>query len=152
MKQTLRPIAVSRLPRAPGFFFESPTFDKFTPDMIAETRRVGNANGSLRGNFDFRLNHIFDPVALAGGDIARQGIAGQGRNRDIVRAADATFEHAATPSRNIPGEAIRLHRARAGMSADAAKFDVDDPRRSELNGGFRLAEAVNWFHEAEPGF
>jgi len=29
------------------------------------------------------------------------------------------------------------------MSADAAKFDVDDPRRSELNGGFRVAEAVN---------
>src|SRR5882672_3321301 len=142
----------SNLRCAPGFSFKGPTFDKFTPDMIAETRRIGNANGSLRRNFHLRLDHVFNPVPFAGGDVTRKGIAGQGRNRDIVGASDAAFEHATAPSRDILCEAICLHRTRAGMSADAAEFDVDDPRSPELNGGFRVAEVANGFIEAERSF
>src|SRR5579859_1227906 len=140
-----------RLPRVPGFFFERPAFDKLTPDMIAETWRIGNANGSLWRNFDFGLDHVFDPITLAGGDIAGKRIAGKGRGGDVVGAADATFEHAAAPGRNIFVQAIRLDGAGARMAADAAEFDIDDAGGAEFNGRFGVAQVTNGFVEAQRG-
>src|SRR5260221_9598933 len=113
--------------------------------MIAETRRVGNANGSLRGDSDFGLDHVFHPVALAGRDIAGKDISWEGGDRDIVRAADATFEHAAAPYRNIFGEAIRLHCSRTGMAANAAELNIYDAGGSEFYGGFCVPRVLNPF-------
>src|SRR5258707_3445454 len=110
--------------RAPSLFFEGPTFDKFTPDMIAETRRVGNANGSWRRNFQFGLNNVFHPIALAGRDIAGKRISRQGRDGDVMCAADTTLQHPTAPSGNVLGEAVRLHGTRAGMTANATELNI----------------------------
>src|SRR5882672_4490193 len=138
-----------KLACAPGFFFDGPAFDEFTADMITEAGCIGNANGALRRNFNFRFDDVFGPVAFAGGNVARQGIAGEGSNGDVVGAADAGFEHAPAPNGNIFCEAVTLACACTGMAANAAEFYVDDARGAEFDGCGRIANVLDGFIEAE---
>jgi len=60
-----------------------------------------------------------------------------------VSAADAAFQHAATPGRNVLVEAVSLNLARAGVTADAAELYVDDAAGAEFNGSLCVAQMVN---------
>ena len=152
IKKTSREIRRSEiawLTGAPGFFFDGPTFDEFTADMITEAGFIGNAYSALGRNFDFGLDNVFEPVTFAGRDIARQRVTGKGRDGDVLSAADAGFEHSAAPDGDISCEAVGLDCARIRMAADAAEFDVDDARGAELDSCGGVAHMLDRFIEAE---
>src|SRR5215813_2725333 len=69
-----------KLTGAPGFFFEGEALDEVIADMIAEAGRIGNADGAVGTNSHFRLDDVFGPIALAGGDVARECVAGKRGN------------------------------------------------------------------------
>src|SRR5580693_4114706 len=120
--------------------------------MIAESWAGRDLDRAMRGDFDKRVDDVLFPITFAGGHIAGQRVAGQGSDRDVVGAANPAFEHAATPGRNFAREAKGLNLARAGMPADATQLDVNDPRGTELDGGFRVAEVPNRLVEANRSF
>src|SRR5215475_10509260 len=132
-----RILQINNLSRAPGFFFDGPPLNEVTADMITEAGSIGNADGALRGDFDFRLNNVLDPVALTGGDIAWKRIAGKRRDGNVVHTTDTRLEHAAAPYGNIFGEAVGLNFAGASVAADAPKFDVDDASSVEFDCVYR---------------
>src|SRR5216684_2239216 len=66
-------------------------------NLIAEAGRLRYANGSLRRDSHLGIDNIFFPIALAGGDIARPDKARLRGHGDVVSAANAGFDHAATP-------------------------------------------------------
>src|SRR5258708_37627322 len=101
----------------PGFLFRGPAFDEVTADMIAESGRRRDLNRAARGDFDWRIDDVLFPITFAGGDIARECVARQGRDRDVVWPADAAFEHAATTRADVSGEALSPDLARARMGA-----------------------------------
>src|ERR1700760_2791679 len=101
-------------------------FDEVHLQVVADTRRCRNRDRAARRNFDFGLDDVFDPVALAGGDVAGKREVGQRRKRDVVRAADAGFEHAAAPDRDAAFLAEIVNAANHGVPANAAELDVDD--------------------------
>src|SRR5258707_203622 len=119
--------------------------------MIAETWSFRNVNGAFRRNLHFGLDHVFGPIALARGDISRQRIAGQGRNSNVVRAADAAFQHSAAPYGNVFREAVRLNLASARMAAHTAELNIDNARSTEFNGGLRIAQMPNGLVKTQRG-
>src|SRR5215475_10422094 len=120
--------------------------------MIAESRRLRGADCALWRDGDLGFDDVLDPVARTGGNIARQGVAGERRDGDIVRAADAAFEHAATPYRNILAGTVGLNFAGAREASNAAEFDIDDAAGAEFNGGLRVTQVGNRFVETESCF
>src|SRR5713226_711991 len=68
--------------------------------LVADARPGGHADGAAGRDLHLRLDDVGLPVAPAGGDVARQGEAGECRKRDIVRAADARLQHPAAPHRD----------------------------------------------------
>ncbi len=69
-----------------------------------------------------------------------------------MSAANSALQHATAPGGNITAEAISLNLPSARIAADAAKFDVDDPASSEVDGGLGTAQVVNGFVEAKRSF
>src|ERR1043166_8148905 len=82
------------------FFARGERFDAICARCETDTRPARHADGSLRGNRHFRLDDVFMPVAPAGGHVAWQNKIRQSGKRDVVRAPDSGFEHAAAPHRN----------------------------------------------------
>src|SRR5260370_14941320 len=82
-------------------------------------------------------------MAFAGGHIAGEGEIGKRRECDIVRPADAGFEHPAAPHRNPVLLAEIVDAPRYGVAANPAQLDVDDLARAQLDGGARLLFRVN---------
>src|SRR5580765_6140010 len=133
---------------AEDLFINGPPFDEVVADMIAESRSLRSTDCSLWRDSDFRFDDVFDPVALAGRDVAGKGVAGKSGDGDVVSAADTTFEHAAAPDGNILAEAVGLDVAGAGVAADATEFDVDDAAGAEFDGDLRVAKMVDGFVQA----
>ena len=80
-------------------------FDPLQIGRVPQPRRLGNVNRPLRAHRNFRVNDVFGPIALAGGNITGQGESRQRGHGDVVGAADAGLEHAAAPHRNVAGAA-----------------------------------------------
>src|SRR5262249_28362697 len=117
--------------------------------MIAETGSIGNANGSLRRNLHFWLDHVFDPVAFACGDIAGQRVTGKGRNGNVMRASDSAFKHTATPNGDFSCEAAGVYVTRAVMAAHASELDIDDAGGVKFNGSLNVAQVVDGLVETQ---
>ena len=58
---------------------------------------------ALRRDFDGRRDDVAGPITLAGRNVAGQHESGERRERNVMRAADAGFEHASAPHRNAVG-------------------------------------------------
>src|SRR5882762_8766907 len=109
--------------------------------MIAESGRGGDLNCAAGRDFDGWVDDVLFPIAFAGGNIAGQRVAGQGRDRDIVSPADTALEHAAAPYGYLAGEAKSLDLASAGVASDATTLDVDDARGAEVE---RVSASRTW--------
>src|SRR5437588_6174661 len=120
--------------------------------MISESRRGGDLNRAAGRDFDGWVDDILFPIPFAGGDIAWQRVAGQGRDRDVMSPADAALEHTPTPDRDIASQAQSLDLSSAGVAADATHLDVDDARGTEVQSGFRIADVTDRLVEAQRGF
>src|SRR6266568_883878 len=119
------------------FFSNRKFFDAFVARFETEAGTRGYANRTLR------IDDVFLPVAFAGSDIAREGEIGKRREGDIVRAADAGFEHAAAPDGDAVTLAEIVDAPRHGVTADTAKLDVDDLAGAQFDGGTRLLFRMN---------
>ena len=100
--------------------------DEIVVEFVAEARLVANGDGAARRGLDRRLDDVARPVALAGRNIARQHEIGQRGQRDVVRPADARFQHAAAPYRNARRLRHVVHALGFGESAHAPQLDIDD--------------------------
>ena len=112
--------------------------------MIAESGRGGDGNRAARRDLDRWIDDVFSPIALAGGDITGERVAAKGRDGDVVNAADAAFQHATAPNRNIARQAELLDFPSARVAADTAELDVDDARGAEVNEQLRRRGRGGW--------
>src|SRR5207253_2283903 len=108
-----------------------------------------HANRALWRHYDFGMDNIFLPVALAGSHVARKYEIGQRRKRDIMRAADAGFQHPPAPNGNAVLLAKIVDAPHHRVAADATELDVDDLAGSELDGGARLLFRVDALVQAD---
>src|SRR5690242_17159659 len=127
-------------------------FDSVEARLVANSGRGRHANGSVRRHFHFGIDDIFGPIATAGGNVAGQRKILERRHGNVVRAADAGFEHAAAPDVNGILLAKIVNAASGSVSADAAEFDIDDFAGADFNGGARVLDIVNAFVEANWSF
>src|SRR5438034_1273417 len=66
-----------------------------------------------------------------------------------MRAADAGFEHASTPHRQVMALAEIVNLLGLAKSSHAADFDIDDPTSSGFDGSGTIAGVTNGFIEAD---
>src|SRR3984885_8275958 len=124
-------------------------FDAVKARRVADARSGGNFYRAFCGDFHFRLDYIFGPVAAAGGDVAGQREVRQRGHGDVVRAADAGFQHASAPDGNGFLLAKIVDAAGGGVSADAAQFHVDDFAGADFDRGAGVLDVVDAFVEAD---
>src|ERR1700732_1938538 len=74
--------------------------DAVNARCVADTRGRRDANRALTRHLNFRLNNIFVPISSTSRHITRKFKIFEGGHSNIVRAADAGFQHAAAPDRN----------------------------------------------------
>src|SRR6267378_2116746 len=132
----------------PGFLLGGPAFDQVVANIVTESGCGGDGNRATGRDFDGRIDEVFFPIAFAGGNVARQSVAGQGRDGDVVNAPDAAFQHAAAPDRNVVRQAEGLDLPGAGVAADAAQLDVNDARCVQVESSLRITRVANGFVEA----
>ena len=87
--------------------------------------------GSIRSGTKYRLLAATSPGSVK---------PGQRGEMEVVRAADAAFEHAAVPQRDAAVAGELVHRERRAEAAHPPGLDVDDAARAELErvgGDFR---------------
>ena len=114
----------------------------------SNSRALRHADRALRSDFNFRLDDVLLPVAGAGGNVSGKVKFGKRGERDVVRAADAGFEHASAPDGNAVLLAKIVDAAHAIVSADAAKLDIDNLAGAEFDCGAGVLLLVNAFVEA----
>src|SRR5271163_1742227 len=114
---------------------------------VADSRRGGNFYRAVRSDFHFRLDDVFGPVAAASGDIAGQREIRQRGHGDVVRAADAGFEHAAAPDGDGFLLAEIVDAAGGGVPANATEFHIDDFAGSDFDGGAGMLDIMDAFVE-----
>src|SRR5579859_4837400 len=100
--------------------------DQVGANSVAATRGVCDGDFAESGDSNLRLDDVLSPVALGGRDIAGQGVVFEGRERDVMRAADARLEHAAAPDRDGAFISRVVDGNSLGKAPDAAQLDVDD--------------------------
>lgn len=99
----------------------------------SDARCVGRCNCATRADDHRRLDNVFFPIARAGGHVAGQTETSESGHRDVVRATDPRFEHAAAPDRNVSFARHLLESLCFSVTADAAEFDVYDLARTEID-------------------
>ena len=72
----------------------------------------------------------------------------EGRHRDVVCAADAGFEHATAPNRNVVFTTDLLDSLRLRVSADASELEIDYASCAESDRVPRIVAGTNRFVEA----
>ena len=95
-----------------GFLAHGDVLQEIVIEVVAEAGLVADRDGAVRRGFDGGHDDVALPVALAGRDVAGQHEIRQRGERDVVRAADARFEHAAAPDRNAGGLRDIVHALR----------------------------------------
>src|ERR1044071_483118 len=118
-------------------------------ERVSESGLVADGDGATRRGLDRRLNDVALPVAFAGGNVAGQHEVRQRRHRDIVRATDAGFEHAAAPHRNAGRLRYVVHLLRLGEAADAPQLDIDDAARPHANRLLRVVRRADALVETD---
>src|ERR1700676_1317428 len=104
-----------------------------------------HANSPPQRTHHFRLDNVFHPIAATGRDVARQGEIRQGRQRDVVGAANSGLEHSPAPNGDALLVAKIVDLSRTGVTAHAAQLNVDDFARTQGDRGARLLKGVNAF-------
>ena len=117
--------------------------DQVAAQVVAPAWLVRDRDRASRRYFDFRLDDVFLPVSLRGGNVTRQLEVGQGGECYIVGAADAGLEHASAPDGHA--EALRhiVHGDGVGKTADAPDLDVDDAASTKFERRFGVARAAD---------
>src|SRR5437870_2472715 len=92
---------------------------------VAEARFVAKRNGPVRRGFHFGSDDVALPISLAGRYIAGHNEIGQRRERDVMRAPNAGFEHAAAPDGDAGGLRDVMNALGFREAAHAAELDVD---------------------------
>src|ERR1044072_5754876 len=89
------------------------------------------------------------PVAGAGRNVSGQRESLERGHRDVMRPADAGFEHAAAPNRDVVLTTDAFDLLRLRMAADASKLKVDYSRRAKRNRVLRVFAGTNRFVETD---
>src|SRR6185503_387174 len=103
-------------------------------DRVAKTRLLTDMDGASRGGFDRRRDDVALPIAVAGRDIAGQNEIRKSGKRNVVRAPDAGFEHAAAPHRDSSGLRDIVNALGLAEPAHAPEFDIDDAACAQPDG------------------
>src|SRR5271156_4765866 len=119
---------------------------------VADSRRGGNFYRASRRDFHFRLDDVFGPVAAAGGYVARKREIRQRGHGDVVRAADAGFQHASAPDGDSFLLAEIMNAAGCGVAAEAAELHIDYFAGADFDGGAGVLDVVNTFVETDGSF
>src|ERR1035441_4242644 len=131
------------LPSPPYLFPHPYTANEIEIDGVAEAGFVAQRDGAVRGGFDGGLDDVLFPVALAGGNVARQHEIRQAGQRDIVGAPDAGLQHAAAPDRDAGGLGDIMNPLGLAKSGHPAQLDVDYPAGVQLDGLFGVAHGAD---------
>src|SRR5262249_4235193 len=131
------------------FFANRQLIDAFCAHSVPEPVAARNHDGALWSDFDFGLDDVLFPIALAGGNIAGEDEAGQGGHGDVVSATDAGFQHAAAPYGNLQGTAEIFNLAGFGVATDATKLDIDNAARIHSQCAFGVMSVMDGFVEAD---
>src|SRR6266496_337912 len=70
-------------------------------DFKSESWFVWHLDGAIVGHFHLWHDHVSCKVTRAGRDVSGKRESRQARERDIVGATDARFQHSAAPDRDI---------------------------------------------------
>src|SRR5271170_1176085 len=127
-------------------------FDAVQARGVADARRGGNVYGAARRDFYFRLDDVFGPIAAAGGNVAGQREIRQRGHGDVVRAADAGFQHASAPHGDGFLLAEIVNPVCGGVAANAAQFHIDDFAGAGFDGGAGVLDVVDALVEADGRF
>src|SRR5271155_3658952 len=127
-------------------------FDAVQARGVADAWRGGNFYRAFCGDLHFRLDDVFGPVAAAGGNVAGKREVRQRGHRDVVRAADAGFEHASAPHGDGFLLAEIVNPARGGVAADAAELHIDNFAGADFDGGAGVLDIVDALVEADGRF
>src|SRR5271166_2510141 len=119
------------------------------PRSETDPRSGGDLDCAVWRYGDFGRDYIFVPVAAASGDVTWEGEVGEGGHSDILRTADAGFEHAAAPNGYVVALAKIVNALGLEETADATEFDVDDLAGAESDGSFGLFVGVNTLVETD---
>src|SRR5450432_2524449 len=133
------------------FCARSELFDAVAPRLKPDARTLGNSNRSTRRHGHFRFNNILCPIAFAGGDVAGQREIRKCGERDVVRASDARFQHAAAPHRHGGALAQIMNALRDAEAAHTAQLDIYNFARAERDGGPGLLFRVDALVETDGG-
>src|SRR5579859_192652 len=95
-------------------------------NSVADTWGVRHFYGAARGDFNFGLDDVSIPIALAGGNVTGQHESSQRGHRNVVRAPDPRLEHSARPDGNFILAAIILDLACLGVAAYSSELNVQD--------------------------
>src|SRR5579859_6327442 len=106
-----------------GLFADRDAPEEIEVEIVAEPRRGGNSDGSARRHLHLGRDDVAGPITLAGRDIAGQHEIRKRRERDVVGAADAGFEHASTPHRDAVGLRNIMDALGLAKAADAPELD-----------------------------
>ena len=87
---------------------------------ITDARSIRHANGALRGNDNFGLDHVFGPIAAAGGNVSRKGEVFECRKRDVMRLGLCRISSMPPHQTGIPLDRQRSWICRAGGVAPHA--------------------------------
>ena len=99
---------------------------------------------STGGSIDVAL-----PIALTRRNVAGQHEIGQGRQRNVVSASDARFQHAAAPDGNTVSLTEIVDTLGFGKSAHAPELDVDDAAGLKTNCLLGLMRRANTLVETD---
>src|SRR5205085_11629934 len=116
-------------------------------DLVAGAGVVSHGNRSSWTDFDFRMDDVLRPIAFGCGDITGQAEVREGGKRDVVRASNAGFEHAAAPHRNTIALTDVVNGNGFAKPADPADLDIDDAAGAQFDGFLGVADGADGFVE-----
>src|SRR5271170_5460922 len=127
-------------------------FDAVQARGVADARRGGNVYGAARRDFHFRLDDVFGPIAAAGGKVAGLREIRQRGHSDVMRAADAGFQHASAPHGDGFLLAEIVDAAGGSVAADAAELHIDNFAGADFDGGAGVLDIVDALVQANGSF
>src|SRR5277367_1894909 len=141
--------ALSKRQRPNLLLADSQLPDQVFTHLVAPPNALRNNDFTLARDRYLRLDDVFLPVTLRSGNIARQLEVFERRERNIVRAPDAGFEHTPAPYRNAPFLRRIVNRDGLAEAADAAVLDVDDAAGFHFDCGQRVAAVADRLIETD---
>jgi len=132
--------------------------EKIETELAAGYQRIkmkikpGHDVDSVRRGFHRRRDDVAFPIALAGGDVARQHEIRQRGQRDVVRAPDAGLQHAAAPHRNARRLGHVVDPFGFREPSDPPQLDINDSARAQPDGLLGMVRGADAFVQANGSF